>query len=311
MNKHLLVAFGTFLIIFATVGGQAKAVWLLDRTGAIVSVDGMVLGDDEQQQEQERDQEQEQEQENEQEQEQENEQEDSQDLVEGRGNDVSTTEKRSLETEKKLRELEVKREAAKKKLELEIKSREKRQEALKQKVKSKIEYENGKLRIKQETEDENGEVTKETETELPEDEDLNVEQEDGKILEIKGDKEGKGLEIKKAEFRAKTNLPISIGANNELIITRPDGTEKVVTVLPDQAAEKMRERGLSVMEEVELEVDGEEPVYKFQAQQTKKLLGLFNWSVRKETKVSAETGEEVSSETLGSAWTKLLERLSL
>lgn len=306
MNKHLIVALGTFALVMFTFRGSVQAAWYIDRTGTLIQVDGMVLGDDTFSTA------------------------DVEDYdvmteskntstrsivqdgkaVQGEDGQIPTFENLDKNSEKKLLDLKKRQEAAKKKLELETKAREKNQATLKQKTKSKLEIENGRIKVKQETESENGKVVRQSETEIEEGEDLNVEQEDGKILELKA-KEGK-LELKREQSHAKTDLPISIGAGNELIVTRPDGTEKVVTILPDQATEKMRERGLSVDEdEVELEDNGEETVYKFQAQQNKKLLGLFNWSVRKETKVSAETGEEVSSETLGSAWTKLLDRLSL
>jgi hypothetical protein len=130
-------------------------------------------------------------------------------------------------------------------------------------------------------------------------------------LEIVASDSGE-LELSRNQVRARTRHPLTIGENNELIVTRPDGTTKIVTVLPDTAAAKMREQGFAQLDnDVELDVEGDQPVYRFATRRVRRLLGLFPTEFTGETSVSAETGEIVgTASTEVTLFRRFLETLS-
>lgn len=197
-----------------------------------------------------------------------------------------------------------------KKLEQATEARIKSQELRRETVQSQLENKGGNIRVRQEVQNEAGELIREGQTDLPPRERLRIENANGQMVEV-GTVEDR-LEITNNNIKARTDHPITIGDNNELIITRPDGTEKVVTILPDVAADKLRERGLiTTGSEAELELQDNLPVYKFRTMQVKKLFGLFPRELAEESVVSAESGELVStSSTQTSPFRRLLDRLS-
>ena len=124
-------------------------------------------------------------------------------------------------------------------------------------------------------------------------------------------KKDDGVELEQGHVRARTNFPITIGPNNELIITTPAGT-KVVTILPDEAVKNLLQKGFPLAtpsalpqtgkstssailtaqsQEVKLEDDNGTLVYKAKAKKTAKFLGLVPVEGEVEAKVSAETGQ--------------------
>jgi hypothetical protein len=113
---------------------------------------------------------------------------------------------------------------------------------------------------------------------------------------------------------AHTELPLSVNANNELQVTRPDGTTKVLTILPDQVAAKMQVNGVSVgPDAVNLVTSNSgDPVYEVDHSVTKKLLGLFNMQFGVQSTVSATApGSVTTVSTETSPLRKLLEQLSI
>lgn len=267
------------VIVIATPP-RALASWLIDRTGTLVEVDGVVLGDDA----------------------------DSLDMVEGEDGGAPSFESQDPSDDRKLMELK-KREESRTKLESEIQTREKKLDARKEQVKSLISRDQDKLKVKQIIENKDGKVDKTTDTELEPGEKIRLQHKAGEVdISAMGD----NIDIGHKDFTAHAKFPLSIGENNELIVTRPDGTQKTVTILPDQAAEKMRLRGLdATSQEADLVEENGEPVYKFATTQEKRFLGIFRTRFESETTVSADTGEVVdntSSET--SPLRKLLLRLS-
>lgn len=307
-NKFVPVLVGSLIVVFSFVSASAvRADWLIDQSGTLVEVDGFVLGDDDQDDSSS------------------NRDDDGDD---DRGDDDGDGDDRdddhdddSPQQETKRREAERTREAEKdaaetrrevkqKRLETATEARIKNLETRRETIKSKLEVEDGQLRVRQEVENEDGKVVRTNRTDISPQERLRVEHEDGSLFEINA-VEGDKLEIVRDRIKARTDHPLSIGDNNELIVTRPDGTEKVVTVLPDTAADNLRARGLEpTSEEVELEVEGETPVYHFDTQAEKRFLGLFKFVSRQRTSVSAETGEVVGSESAEtSPWRRLLDRL--
>lgn len=134
--------------------------------------------------------------------------------------------------------------------------------------------------------------------------------EHGRKRELRIRTRGEKVELEIEGVRARTNFPISIGPNNELIITTPAGS-KVVTVLPDAAVKNLLEKGFPVaspsgvqpgdgspsatltglsQDVVLVEEDGA-LVYKAKVKKSSRLLGLVTIEGEYEAKVSAETGQ--------------------
>ncbi|KKU89292.1 MAG: hypothetical protein UY18_C0001G0024 [Microgenomates group bacterium GW2011_GWF2_47_9] len=299
-SKNIIVGFALLFFAFfvTSQNSLALAAWLIDRSGTLVQVDGFVLGDDSDEIEIEE--------ENEVEVEVEDEDEDDE------RNDETQTEKRAREQAREAEKdrLENERELAKQKLEKEIEARKKAQERLKQTIKTQVKSEDGVLRVRQEVMAENGQVLRNTDQEIPIKEKLRVEKSDGSFLEINALKDK--LEITTSRLNAHTSLPLSLGENNELIVTRADGEQKIVSVLPDEAADKLASLGLLTTDEsVELEIENEIPVYKFSATEDKKVLGLFKLAFKKRAYLSAESGEVVLSESAESTpFKRFLESIS-
>lgn len=292
MNRSFVVFTLIMLTLIsssAVVAPHASADWLIDASGTIMKIDASVLGDDDVR-----------------ETEVEDENEVREDKRKNNDNNQEVLKKRAEKV----------REETKKNLERKIELNKR----LNQNIENKYELtaKDGELKIKQKTRSLNGEE-KETEIEIKKAETLHVDQEDGKSLTIDAVKSGE-LEIKKNKFSGRTRLPISVNSNNELIVTRPDGSTKVVTVLPDQAIEKMVEKGLMEpgtldlsTENLELTTDTSgEPVYKVKKEMNKKVLGLFPMKFSSETSISATDSELVESKsTETNRWRKFLERLAL
>lgn len=168
------------------------------------------------------------------------------------------------------------------------------------------------LKVKEDIKDKAGKTIKEKETEVAGDEHLDVEQPDGKPLEIDAVKTGE-LEITKNNLKAHTDLPISVNANNELQMTRPDGTTQVLTVLPDQVVTKLENNGINVSsDKVSLTTNSTgDPIYVVEHPLSKKFLGLFSVQFGSQTTVSATDQSSVTTTTTEtSALRRILEQLS-
>lgn len=194
------------------------------------------------------------------------------------------------ETEKK------KREQTRLELERQVSARQKAKEV--SGTESRLEIKN--TQIKQTTRDRVGATTEKV-MELKRDESVHIEDRDGRRTEIRPTTTEQKLEIVKERTKAKTNLDLVVNENNELMITRPDGTTKTVTVLPDEAVAKMQARGILVDDINEPELTENEDgqlVYSVPEVVERRVLG-FALQFRRQTEVSAETGEinTVSRET--------------
>lgn len=294
MTKSFLVT-GVAMLVFASIFAPlAQADYLLDRSGTLVEIDGSILGEDDT----------------------------NDDSIELEDEDEEV--KNLNESDKKRGEQQ--REAAKKNLERQIEARKKTNEI--NQVKSELKIENTKesFKLKQELKDKDGRVIKK-EIELKDGESLHIEDESGEdTLELRR-KQGvedrqtdrlerqesrdEKLEIIKNKIKTETHLPISVNENNELIVTRPDGTTKVVSVLPDQAVENMRRRGIVVGDgqtapELTTNESGD-PVYKLEQEEERNILG-FKLKFKRATEVSAETGEVVNTSLETNRIKKWLER---
>lgn len=263
------------LVLFSLLAIPARADYLYDRSGTLTPIDGAVLGDDDQ--------------------------------LTSSSPSRSTT---RSESEKKREEQ--KREQDKKMLEREIEARKKLNE--KQEIKSQLEIksEDGKFKLNQEIRDKNGRVTKK-EVELKEGESLHVENERGERTEIKpmgvelkeerkemreAQKEERvenrqqKLELIKEKVKARTDFSLTVDEDNKLIVTKPDGSSRVVTILPDEAVAKFQEKGILVdgsIPELTENAAGE-AVYRVTQEAERRILG-FAIKFRRENEVSAETGE--------------------
>jgi hypothetical protein len=299
MASHRSLSLIPLLLIvasFVTPIQAAHAAWLIDNTGSIVQVDPAVLGDDSEH-----------------------------DAVEVTNTEQATPtpspvsdhveltaptptaspnrdEKRTLEENTAKRKFAQEQAARKKKLEL-----------TKQMIKNKVDVKNNKIQISSEHEDTKGKVTESKQVELPENEPLHVEQPDGSQLEVSPTANSE-LEIKGEKVRTRTHMPVTIGANNALIITKKDGTQKTVAFLPDQAVANLEAKGFTVTNTTtELsESSTGEMVYTVEAKKEKKLFGLFRTEFSQESQVSAETGDVVSTtSTESSPLRRWLERLAI
>jgi hypothetical protein len=98
------------------------------------------------------------------------------------------------------------------------------------------------------------------------------------------------------EFKIETNLRIRETENQSgFNITLPDGIEKNIRIMPEQASIKAREMLKSRNIEIELKekVHKNIPrvVYNIQANKSGRFLGIFKTKVRTEAEIDAETGE--------------------
>lgn len=298
MNKNLAV-FAFVMLTLGTVATysapQAFADWLIDRSGTIIQLDPIVLGDDDVQEVE----------------------------VEGSSN-ASEAQREQLKQQAEVKreaqktQREESRELAKQKLERKIELNERVNKNVKNKYE--ISTKDGDLKVKQKTKLRNGQET-ETEIEFEENETLHIDQENGESVDIEASNNRGELKITKAKFEGRTRLPISVNENNELTVTRPDGTTKIVTVLPDVAVAKMIERGILTnsgsvdnpsTENVELTTsESGEPVYVVRQEVAKKFLGLLKMKFKSETEVSATDAESVTTNSVETnPWRRFLESLA-
>lgn len=116
-------------------------------------------------------------------------------------------------------------------------------------------------------------------------------------VEIRAD--GSRVEIKQGKTRVRTDFPLAIGANNELIVTTPNGSRKI-TVLPDAAVSNLLRNGILTISEaspaaqseqgINLVAEDDKLVYKVRGTKNVKFLGLVPVAAPVEANVSAESG---------------------
>ena len=254
--------------------------WLIDRTGALVQIEGSILGDE-----------------------------------------ISAT-SNTTSAERAAKE----REAAKLRLEKETRARELRApkpDNINFKVEAIRSGDAAKLRIEQDAKLDNGQVRHEKRVDLKESDSLFVEGVGEHPVEIKAVRDHE-LEIKRDKIKTHTDLPVSVNADNEVVLTKPNGETKVLRILPDEVKEKMIEKGLLIVESESTEQTNEsdeenveltensdgEPVYKVKSIAQKRVLGLFRMQFAAETEVSAEDGETVSTSQETNPWRRFLERIA-
>ena len=284
MNKYIIF-FAIFIIQYSLFTPLVSADWLIDRSGTLVKLDPLVLGDNDEQKSEIKNEEKKDER--------------KQEEVKSEQSKNRSDENKPSEVEKKSQEKS--RERAKEKLESTIKINEIKANKNKTETESEIEIEDSKFKIKQKIKDQNGRET-ETELEMEQDEEVEVESLDGdevKKFRLKT-RDDDSVEVERNNIRVHTRLPISINSDNELVVTRPDGTQKVVAVMPDQALAKLREQNILISDDSvdtpELEEEDGQSVYKIDGEKQEKVLGIFKISYRTKAVVSAETGEIVRTE---------------
>lgn len=173
----------------------------------------------------------------------------------------------------------------------------------------KLRSENGTIKLEAESED--GE-----ETELGEDDEIEIEpdEDDDKIRVAAGSGDGE-MVFSRNRVRARTNFPLAVDLNtNELIVTTPNGVKRV-TILPDQAINNLLSNDVidrvkpETEEELELvETEDGTPAYEVAGESDQEFLGFLPVKIKAKFKVSAETGEVLSSEK--PLVTRLLDLLS-
>ncbi|MCE7898190.1 MAG: hypothetical protein DPW11_03425 [bacterium] len=279
------------LVLFSLLALPVRADYLYDRSGTLISIDGSVLGDDA--------------------------------LAGEAENEVEAA------TELELKRVEQKREQDKKKLEREIEARKKLNEKKAIKSQLEIKSEDGKFKLKQETRDKDGRITKK-EVELKKGESLHVENEQGERTEIKSmvmdrieerqenreerkeervENREQKLEMIKDKVKARTDFSLTVDEDNKLIITKLDGSSRVITILPDQAVTKLQEKGILVEGETPELTENEagEAVYKVSKEEERRFLGIA-LKFKRESEVSAETGEVKTKSGETNPVKRLLER---
>ena len=275
------------LVMFSILALPARADYLYDRSGTLISVDGSVLGDD-----------------------------DAKDEVENESEDnesvSASPSPTSSRSESDIKREEQKREQAKKTLEREVEARKKMNDKNETKSRLEVRSEDGKFKLKQEIKDKNGRMINK-EVELKEGESLHIEDENGErteikpgIMELKEERQEnreerkeervenreQKLELIKEKVKARTDFDLSVNEDNELIVTKPDGSSRVLIVLPDQAVAKLQEQGILVEGETPELTENEDgqAVYKVSQEAERRILG-FAIKFKRDSEVSAETGE--------------------
>lgn len=297
MNKTVVLLL-TALYLFPLFSSPAKADWLLDRSGALLKVDGYVLGDDDSVK--------------------------SEVEIEQETSEQNETEKNRMEQAREMVKdrQEVLQEAAKKKLETQIEARKKIQEKIGTKSQVEIRSEGDQLKIKQEIRDRNENLVKKQEIEVKGSERFVVEGEDKSRIEINAIKDGQ-LELQKNNFRVRSEMDLKVGEKNEISVTLPNGKVREIE-LPDKALTNLVNKGIIVQSEgdddyeLKTGVNGE-LVYAVQGTVEKKLLGLFKLKFAQKMEVAASTsddgavatGDVLQAESQEvSPWRRFLERLS-
>lgn len=316
MKKHLAV-FALTMLVIGTVASTSTtkvfADWLIDRSGTLVQVDGTVLGDDDESPDSHNETE-------------------TEDANDDHATEVSNQESskaEELRTEAAIKSAELRRETsktkaeqareqAKQRLEKEIKARtlqKPRQDNVKFEVKTAGTGTEVNLHVNQTETSDDGKTKLQRKLDVKPGESLFVEREGEHPVEIKAVNPGE-IEISRDQVKTHTNLPITVNANNELILTKPNGETKTLTVLPDQVRSKLLEHGviadtLADSSELDLtENESGEPIYKVEGQATKKVLGLFRMSFAAESEVNAQTGDTISTSKETAPLRRLLELLS-
>lgn len=151
-------------------------------------------------------------------------------------------------------------------------------------------------------------------------------------VEIKA--RGNEMELNQQGVRARTAFPISVGANNQLIVTTPNGQQQTVTVLPNEAIKELMKNGIvtgfagsptgtpgtvpvptgtsaaggvreqgtptstgnatNLQQDVELTQENGKLEYKVTGTKEAKFLGLYPVQAQVEAHVSASTGATTS-----------------
>lgn len=283
------------LTLFFPFTLPVQADYLYDRSGTLISIDGSVLGDDDTLAETE------------------NEDDEDDDVAVSASPSPSTSDSESVK-----RREEQKHEQAEKQLERQIEERRQQNERKELKSQLEIKTENGKFKLKQEIRDQNGRVTSK-DVELKRGESLHIENAQGERTEIKPlimerkeerqENRAQKLELIKEKVRAQTNFDLSVNEDNELIITKPDGSSRVVSILPDQAVAKLQENGILV-ENVTPELtenEAGEAVYKVTQEEERRILG-FALKFKRSNEVSAETGRVTTTSAETNPVKRWLER---
>lgn len=316
MNKNLAV-FALVTLTFCSVATynapSVLADWLIDRSGALVKVDGAVLGDnsgsgssnsgssgkDDSNSNRSED-----------------ENEDSASASpattisntevhtspSSRPEDRNNPAAAKLEMAKRL-ELEKKQ----KLLNTQIEARKKLQQKSGTRTTTEIKHEDGVELIHQEIRDQKGELLKTQEARLGEGETLHIEQENeqGEFekVRINQAKDGR-FELTKNNLKTHSDLDLQVGEKNDISVTLPNGKVKEIS-LPDKALERLISSGvIASMSDTDSPTDYElstgqsgEPVYSVKDALVQKQWGPFKFKTRANVEVAASDSEESGTTT--------------
>lgn len=216
----------------------------------------------------------------------------------------------NIELETGLSDLEAKRQNLRETYQKNVELRSQNLEKNQLTIRTQVMAEEDGLKVRQETVNRDGKVLQSKDTVIPKEEKLRLERENDVPVEISSTKQDE-LVVESTRTRTRTNFPLSIGEDNTLMVTHPDGTTKSVTVLPDQAVANLEQKGFVTAAEPELTIQSEEAVYEVPVKEEKRFLGLFKVVFDKRAEVSAESGEvESKLPAYVTAWQRFLERFS-
>ena len=112
---------------------------------------------------------------------------------------------------------------------------------------------------------------------------------------------GAALKVTKDNVSATTVYPISVGGQNNLSVSTPQG-EKPITVTPDQVVNQLQgtlevaSPSSSIVAPLAIKVKDGQPVYEVTGQKTYKFLNLFDVTQPQTLVLSADTGKVISTQ---------------
>jgi len=148
----------------------------------------------------------------------------------------------------------------------------------------------------------NNERTFEEEFELEDNEEIEITSSASGKIKVRRNGDLYEVEATSSAVRTRTHFPLTVDPeSNMLIITTPAG-EKTVQ-LPEVAINNMIEKGefdqvvIEPNEEIEIvEDDNGNLVYEIDVEDNQKVLGLINIKIKKQLRVSAESGDIVATD---------------
>lgn len=305
MTKKFLITLLTVVSFAFLASNSVYALIKIDINGNVIQVTPAVLGDEDEQKEEEHNEKSS----------QEVDEEKSPTLESTRSEENINQTKQENEAQKK--EVERVREELKKNAEQAKKIKETNREILK-KIEEKAKEEKQKnierIMLQNKSSMRISVASKSGEIENIEDDEVMMETEHG-MVGFRNSKSDDSTEIIHGKLTAHTDLPLNIDPKTKRMSVQSEGKELEIKVLPEEVLNSLsNERILNASstgapDKFEIVVEDGKVVYLVNDTKDEKLLGLFAVSIPKEIKVSGETGETLESKQ--TILSKILDFLSI